>query len=470
MRIKLSLIMLLFASSPVFAKGGADLRWPVQDRGKMGTPPVLLLWGPIAESNHELHANWRHGVLGEAIVEIVQDPSSHLPQEYVSRFSRYMRLAYNNDNKEMTNTWSAAMDYGRTPGAWGQMATAIRIQLASEGNVLRQGEWYELALKLKPEGVSQKSFILEGYLLMQEADDGAGIAQWYQYHLTPPTPCEAACLKQEFKKAIVELLTHPPGWKEAELATLNYHEFGTTPIDWKGQDLREIDLRDRELQGLDLTSANLEGKDFRYKNLANTNLSKANLNKANLTNSNLQGAKFVSTFLEGVDLTDFDLSGADMTNANLTNADLSDSILNNIKWDGANISKTIGNQLAVVLNEKEIWSPKFHLVWQRQDDGISRDFEEAASYCNDYSLNNATDWRLPTSQELLTLVAKEKKQGRYIAPFPFPNTKAWYWTSTSNEKGKSSGKLLIGFASGFLFENTGSRQINVRCVRTIGNP
>jgi len=338
MRIKLSLIMLLFASSPVFAKGGADLRWPVQDRGKMGTPPVLLLWGPIAESNHELHANWRHGVLGEAIVEIVQDPASHLPQEYISRFSRYMRLAYNNDNKEMTNTWSAAMDYGRTPGAWGQMATAIRIQLASEGNVLRQGEWYELALKLKPEGVSQKSFILEGYLLMQEADDGAGIAQWYQYHLTPPTPCEAVCLKQEFKKAIVELLTHPPGWKEAELATLNYQEFGTTPIDWKGQDLREIDLRDRELQGLDFSSANLEGKDLRGKNLSKAKLQKANLKKANLEKVNLSDANLTQAVLTNANLKDANLEAANFTLANLIGADLDGAKLGGIQVAGAKLA------------------------------------------------------------------------------------------------------------------------------------
>jgi hypothetical protein len=58
------------------------------------------------------------------------------------------------------------------------------------------------------------------------------------------------------------------------------------------------------------------------------------------------------------------------------------------------------------------------------------DQEEARKLCTDCTAGGHTDWRLPTVQELFTLV----DHGRYdpsIDTDVFPDTKAdWYWTDT----------------------------------------
>jgi hypothetical protein len=45
------------------------------------------------------------------------------------------------------------------------------------------------------------------------------------------------------------------------------------------------------------------------------------------------------------------------------------------------------------------------LMWQLDDDGIQRSYEEATGYCQTLELAGHNDWRLPNKEELLTLAA-----------------------------------------------------------------
>jgi|SRR5579859_5841404 len=70
------------------------------------------------------------------------------------------------------------------------------------------------------------------------------------------------------------------------------------------------------------------------------------------------------------------------------------------------------------------------LQWQTDDDGIRRKLTEAEKYCAKLRLADYTDWRLPTEEELLTLVDR-KRYSPAINIELFPNTASeFYWSST----------------------------------------
>jgi len=70
------------------------------------------------------------------------------------------------------------------------------------------------------------------------------------------------------------------------------------------------------------------------------------------------------------------------------------------------------------------------LIWQREDDGVGRSWDDAIGYCDTLDLAGHTDWRLPHQFELQSIV----DYGRYdpaIDTAAFPGTASyWYWSST----------------------------------------
>ena len=74
------------------------------------------------------------------------------------------------------------------------------------------------------------------------------------------------------------------------------------------------------------------------------------------------------------------------------------------------------------------------LMWQKSDDSIARDWEDALAYSEDLELAGYTNWRLPNAKELQSIV---DYSGSYPAIDPryfvTSNTAkdGWFWTSTS---------------------------------------
>jgi hypothetical protein len=71
------------------------------------------------------------------------------------------------------------------------------------------------------------------------------------------------------------------------------------------------------------------------------------------------------------------------------------------------------------------------LQWQKEDDGIERNYEDARRYAKDLRLAGYNDWRLPRKEELMELAQLEHRTLKQV----FPNTKPdAYWAETSREE------------------------------------
>ncbi|WP_051893285.1 pentapeptide repeat-containing protein [Streptomyces erythrochromogenes] len=114
------------------------------------------------------------------------------------------------------------------------------------------------------------------------------------------------------------------------LASRNSRNDGTTRVD-----LREADLRQIRLIDGDLNNANLDLTDLR-----GAILSRAILYDATLGDADLRGAHLQLADLRGAILYGADLRGADLRSADLRDADLRDADLRDAKLDGADLSCT----------------------------------------------------------------------------------------------------------------------------------
>lgn len=68
------------------------------------------------------------------------------------------------------------------------------------------------------------------------------------------------------------------------------------------------------------------------------------------------------------------------------------------------------------------------LVWQKEDDGIERTYDEAAAYCRELHLGGRGGWRLPILQELLSIVVRDTPT--YHDPAFAGAKRERYWTSS----------------------------------------
>jgi hypothetical protein len=100
------------------------------------------------------------------------------------------------------------------------------------------------------------------------------------------------------------------------------------------------------------------------------------------------------------------------------------------------------------------------LMWQQQDDGVSRDKTAAASYCENLNLDGLTGWRVPEMREIFGIVDFSKSEPAINAIFT--NTKSWcYWSREYT--------FPLNFQYGWLNSVNAaascSSTVYVRCVR-----
>lgn len=109
------------------------------------------------------------------------------------------------------------------------------------------------------------------------------------------------------------------------------------------------------------------------------------------------------------------------------------------------------------------------LMWQKTDDGISRDWENAISYAENLDLGGESDWRLPNAKELQSLVDYSRSPQTTNSPainpifdtseIDDPNGNSgqfpYFWSSTTHLDGINpySGAVYIAFgeAQGEMF-------------------
>lgn len=73
------------------------------------------------------------------------------------------------------------------------------------------------------------------------------------------------------------------------------------------------------------------------------------------------------------------------------------------------------------------------LIWQQQDDGIGRDWQDAMSYCEGLELAGHTDWRLPDIKELQSIVDYTRHDPAIDpAAFTLADPEGWFWSGTTH--------------------------------------
>jgi len=102
------------------------------------------------------------------------------------------------------------------------------------------------------------------------------------------------------------------------------------------------------------------------------------------------------------------------------------------------------------------------LIWQKSD--AKRDWEAANTYCEELDYANSQDWRLPSIEELRTIVDLTKSD-LTIDPIAFPETKpSLYWSATTFDANYHNA-MVVDFSNGDFYSDEKTFSNYVRCVR-----
>jgi len=111
-------------------------------------------------------------------------------------------------------------------------------------------------------------------------------------------------------------------------------------------------------------------------------------------------------------------------------------------------------------SDQTIMDTKTGLMWQKKDAG-SMYWQKAIDNAKELNLAGYEDWRLPTIEELLTLV----DFGKYNPATDFPETPSkWFWSSSLYAP-YSDAAWGVYFGSGYMSYVNKSKDHYVRCVR-----
>ncbi|MCK4824129.1 DUF1566 domain-containing protein [bacterium] len=92
-------------------------------------------------------------------------------------------------------------------------------------------------------------------------------------------------------------------------------------------------------------------------------------------------------------------------------------------------------------------------------------YEEAIESCKKLDIAGHKDWRLPTREELLTIVDLTRHSPAIYPIFVNTKTDDWYWTSTPCVRFPGSA-WLVGFSNGYVVSSVKGSYFYVRPVRS----
>ena len=88
---------------------------------------------------------------------------------------------------------------------------------------------------------------------------------------------------------------------------------------------------------------------------------------------------------------------------------------------------------------------------------------DAIAYCEDLTLGDHSDWRLPNKKELLSIVDYRRHNPSIDTVFTH-TTSDFYWSSTAHASSTDSA-WFVSFYNGYTYNVNKSRGNYVRCVR-----
>ena len=95
-----------------------------------------------------------------------------------------------------------------------------------------------------------------------------------------------------------------------------------------------------------------------------------------------------------------------------------------------------------------VYDVRRDLTWSRANVGSERlNWKDADAACRSLNLAGHQDWRLPTIQELLSIVDYERKEPA-IDTALFDCEPSWYWTSTPAAASPAAHAWIVNFYDG----------------------
>jgi len=108
-----------------------------------------------------------------------------------------------------------------------------------------------------------------------------------------------------------------------------------------------------------------------------------------------------------------------------------------------------------------IFDTNTNLLWQQSPPNKLFIWQEANEYCKSLTLARHNDWRLPTREELESLINNKYKPT--IDPILECNL-GWHWSSSTHVDGPSYA-WIVSFYDGFVFHDSKGYAFFVRAVR-----
>jgi hypothetical protein len=109
---------------------------------------------------------------------------------------------------------------------------------------------------------------------------------------------------------------------------------------------------------------------------------------------------------------------------------------------------------------------KLGLVWQDNSAAKStkKKWKSAKKYCKNLSLAGYSDWRLPSYEELLSIVDYDRYDPAIMPSFKNVNTSDYYWSSSSYVSDDEYA-WIVNFKIGYTYYYGKTNGYYVRCVR-----
>jgi hypothetical protein len=120
----------------------------------------------------------------------------------------------------------------------------------------------------------------------------------------------------------------------------------------------------------------------------------------------------------------------------------------------------------LVLDDAGVLDKETGLIWERSPSAtVLKKWNEATIYCYHKAIGNRKGWRLPTVEELLSLVDQTQSSPALPNGHPFNDvTTHGYWTATTvvNAPGQA---WVVNIGSGNLDTDNKATEMFVWCVR-----
>ena len=129
----------------------------------------------------------------------------------------------------------------------------------------------------------------------------------------------------------------------------------------------------------------------------------------------------------------------------------------------ANETMTTAKQTHFIYNKHVVKDITTGLVWQREVPDGNFSLEEAKDYARELRLGGLTDWRVPTKEELESIVDRAKFNPA-IDIEVFPNTPSSHFWTCSPSAYSSHSAWIVNFSLGSSYNDVNGYS-RVRCVR-----